>query len=333
MSISLIRHPKLLIGTAALMLAGAANAEISLYGLVDLSVGKNEYIGDQKVDFHSGGDSGSSQGNSTTRVGLKASNEVAPGIKVNANFETAGITSDGSVGGAGTPFFNRQAWAGVSGSFGEVRLGKQDSVVFQTQAPLDFNGAANAASAFLAAGAAAWLPGRQDRSLQYISPNLSGLKVQVGLQPKGNSVATGPAAPKTNYSIGATFVAGPVTVAAAAESKRTEGGEDFASVAGSYDFGVAKVMASYSDAGAVVGKGIGLGVIAPVAGFNVGLNFGRNSDTKNKAVEVFVNREIYKNVIVYTDLGHFDNKVAGDPIYGLPVGKYNAYAIGAIYVF
>ena len=194
MSISLIRHPKLFIGTAALMLAGAANAEVSLYGLVDLSYGKNEYVGDTNADFHSGGDSGSSQGNSTTRLGVKVSNEVAPGIRANAKFETNGITSSGDVPGS---FFSRQAWAGLSGSFGEVRLGRQDSVAFQTQVGFDFNGAANAASGFLAAGVAPWFPGRQDRSLQYISPDLSGLKVQVGFQPEGNVVGA-----KSNYATG-----------------------------------------------------------------------------------------------------------------------------------
>jgi predicted porin len=327
MSFSLIRHPKMLIGSAALMLAGAAHAEVSLYGLVDLSYGKNEYVGDTKTDFHSGGDNGSSQGNSTTRLGVKVSNDIAPGLKVNAKFETNGITSTADVP---APFFRRQAWAGVSGGFGEVRLGRQDSVAFQTQVGFDFNGAANAASAFLAAGVAPWFPSRQDRSLQYISPDLAGLKVQVGFQPEGNNVA---GTAKSNYALGATYTVGALSVGATTESKRTVGGEDFMSVAGSYDFGVAKVMASYSDAGAVVGKGVGLGVTAPVAGYTVGLNFGRNSDTKNKAVEVFVNREVYKNVIVYMDLGHLDNKVAGDPIYTLPVGKFNAYAIGAIYVF
>ena len=64
---------KVLAVAALLGLAGAAQAQVTIYGLVDMSYGKNE-IGfpGQKADFFSGGDNGSSQGNSTTRLGLYA---------------------------------------------------------------------------------------------------------------------------------------------------------------------------------------------------------------------------------------------------------------------
>lgn len=324
MTTSLKHHSKLLIGSAVLLLAGAANAQVSVYGLVDLSYGKNELVTGKgsKADFHSGGDDSGAQGNSVTRLGVKASTEVAPGIQANVKFETAGIASDGSIGAK--PLFDRQAWAGLSGSFGEVRLGKQDSVVFQTQAGFDFNGAANAASAFGNSGVAAWLPGRQDRSLQYISPSFDGLKVQAGFQPEGNVVGA-----KTTYSIGATYTVGALSLGAAAETKRTTTGTNFASLAASYDLGVAKAMVSYADGGKLTssgsGKGVGVGIVAPVAGYNIGLNYGRNSDTKNKAVEVFVNREVFKNTVVYLDLGRVKN--------GTTSVNYNIYALGAIYAF
>jgi predicted porin len=320
---------KLILASALLAAFGVAHADATVYGLVDMSYSKS--LADdsaspkKKADFHSGGDDGSSQGNSVTRLGVKASTEVAPGIKANVNFETAGITSDGSVG---TPFFNRQAWAGLSGSFGEVRLGKQDSVAFQTQIPFDFNGFANAASAFGNAGVAAYATARQDRSLQYISPVFSGLKVQAGFQPEGNPTVATPN-PKANYSIGATYTVGALSLGAAAESKRTTTRTSFASLAASYDFSVAKVMASYADGGKLTsggsGKGVGVGVTAPVVGYNIGLNFGRNSDTKNKAVEAFVNREVFKNTTVYLDLGRAKN--------GTTNVNYNIYALGAIYAF
>ena len=134
-----------LIAAAVMTLAaGAAQAQLSIYGLIDLSYGKSiasDAAGD-KADFHSGGDNGSGEGNSTTRVGLKGSTDVGSGFKANFNLETGGITSNGEVNPGGA-FFNRQAWAGLSGSFGEFRLGRQDSVAFQTMAPYDFNGASN----------------------------------------------------------------------------------------------------------------------------------------------------------------------------------------------
>ena len=316
------RGSKLMIGAAALVLAGVAQAEVSLYGLVDLSYGKNEFLEPgKKADFHSGGDSDSSQGNSVTKLGVRVSNEVAPGIKMNANFETAGITSDGSVGTAGTPFFNRQAWAGVSGAFGEVRLGKQDSVAFQTLIGFDFNGFSNGASAFAYTGVAGYLGagGRQDRSLQYISPALGDVKVQLGFQPEGNVVGA-----KSNYGLGVSYAKGPLAAAVAFETKRTVTGEDAVGVSASYDFTVVKIMASYADRG-LNQTGVGLGVVAPVAGFNVGANYGRNSDTKNSALELFVNREIFKSTVAYVDVGRITVDATNT--------TSTNYAVGMIYAF
>lgn len=323
MSKSMYRGSKVVIGAAALVLAGVAQAEVSLYGLVDLSYGKNEFLEPgNKADFHSGGDLDSSQGNSVTKLGVRVSNEVAPGLKANANFETAGITSKGEVGSAaGTPFFNRQAWAGVSGTFGEVRLGKQDGVAFQTLIGFDFNGFSNGASAFAYTGVAGYLGagGRQDRSLQYISPVLGDVKVQLGFQPEGNVVGA-----KSNYGLGVTYAKGPIAAAVAFETKRTVTGEDAVGVSASYDFTVVKVVANYADRG-LNQKGVGLGVVAPVAGFNVGANYGRNSDTKDSALELFVNREIFKSTVAYVDVGRIKVDATNT--------TSTNYAVGVIYAF
>jgi predicted porin len=308
-----------------LSLAGAAQAELSIYGLIDMSYGKN--IADDAAGrgdtFHSGGDDGSTQGNSTTRVGIKGSTEVAPGIKANFKLETAGITSEGKVGGDGDAFFNRAAWAGFSSDkFGEARLGRQDSIAFQTMIDFDLNGAANMASAYGNSAVAAWWPGRQSRSLQYIAPKFGDFKVQVGYVPKDNAVETDS---KGSGSIGVTWGTGAFAVALTAASKTTDGGDTFAAVAGSYDFGIAKVVGNYTDGGTNL-KGYGLGVSAPIAGFTVGMQYGRNNDTRVNAYEVFVNREVFKSTYAYLDIGNAD-KTAGYSTKG------TGYALGMIYVF
>lgn len=310
---------KTFVFAAVALLAGAAQAQVSVYGLLDASFGKSIYadsIG-QKADFHSGGDNGSSEGNSTTRVGVKGSTDVGSGLKVNFKFETGGITGDGEVNPGGA-FFSRQAWAGVSGSFGEVRLGRQDSVPFQTMIAYDGNGAANGVSAPGYAGAAIWGPGRQSRSLQYISPNFGGVTVQAGLVPEGN-VANA----KNTFSLGVTYAAGPVSASVAYESKRATGADDFVSVAASYDLSVVKLALGYADGGQDA-KGVTATVTAPIAGFTVGGQFTRNTDTKGNAYELFVNKEVLKNTYAYIEAGKADKKTA-----------FNAtgYALGVIYTF
>jgi predicted porin len=338
-----------LIATAALMsLAGAAQAQLSIYGLIDLSYGQNIFddINGTNANFHSGGDDFSTQGNSTTRVGLKGSAEVGAGVKANFQLETAGITSDGRVGSGDQPFFNRQMWAGLSSAYGEVRLGRQDSVAWQTMSQFDFNGASNSASALTNSLVAPYLPPRQSRSLQYISPDFSGFKAQVGFTPEGNDDGD-----KANYSLSLNYNAGPFAIGATTESKRKEFGRNFNAVAASYDFGFVKVMASYADGGEAsgfnsdgsfsigTGKGFGVGAVAPIAGFNVGFHYGDNSDDniKTNALELFINREIFKNTYAYLDYGHVtDFPVAVDTGEGgITINRKSAtaFALGIIYTF
>jgi predicted porin len=311
-----MKMKKQLIAAAALAaMAGAAQAQLSLYGLVDMCYGKSlgADLAGEKADVHSGGDNFSSECNSTTRVGIKGSYEVAKGVKANFKFETAGIKSNGQVGEDGQAFFNRQAWAGLSGDFGEVRVGRQDSVPFQMMGDFDFNGQSNGVSAGAYTGVGAWATGRQSRSIQYIAPTMGGLTAHFGLRPKGN----GQDGDKDTFSAALKFGTGPVLLGAAYEGKRDSSGKDFMSIAGSYDFGPAKVMASYANGGKIAeggqGKGYVLGVVAPVAGFTVGAHYGHNSDpsAKLKSWEFFVNKEIFKNTYGYAEVGNWKGDIDG----------------------
>ncbi len=324
-------------GLLLVSVAGAAQAQMSLYGLVDMSYGKSlladVFLG-EKADFHSGGDNGSSEGNSTTRVGIKGSTDVGSGIKANFKFETGGIGSDGSVNGGGN-FFNRQAWAGFSGSFGEVRIGRQDSVSFQTMIDFDFNGASNGVSALGYSLTGPWLPGRQSRSLQYISPTVGGFSGQIGIVPKGNRGDDA----KAVFSAGVKYAIGDLAVAGSFQSKDSTTTENFASVAGSYDFGVVKVMAGYADGGKYAnggtGNGISLGFQVPVAGFNIGGLVGKNSDDDLKitSYEFFVNKEIFKGTYAYVEAGNWKTSLAVNPLDAGGKLKGSGFALGVIWTF
>ncbi len=320
--------PSVIVGAMLLGSVAAANAQMTLYGVVDMSYGKS-IADDQtnlKADFHSGGDAGSGEGNSTTRVGLKGTTDVGSGVKMNFKFETGGITSAGEVNPGGA-FFNRQAWLGMSGGFGEVRLGRQDSVPFQTMIGYDFNGASNGVSSLGYTGVGPWARGRQSRSLQYILPTLvAGLSAQFGLVPKGN----GAVGTKDVLSGGAKYETGPLSGAVAFQTKGTSTGKDFVSIGGTWDFKIVKVMAGYADGGKVSaggsGSGPSVGVQTTLAGITFGGLYSQNTDTaaKSKAAEVFVNKEIFKNTYAYVEAGQLK-----------PSGAASAkgYAGGIIFVF
>lgn len=297
---------KLIPAAALLALAGAVQAEVTPYGLIDVAFSKGL---EGKPDLISGG-------NSTTKFGLKGNQAVASGLKATYQFE-AGVNQDLQKRGT---VFNRQAWAGVAGSFGEVRGGTQDSVAFQTLVPFNLNGDANVVSAFRAPPVAL-TEGTGKRSIQYIAPAVSGFVVQVGhqMEYKGS---------KSTNSVGVTYTLDKLALAVTASSKPAEGEKATSAVAASYDFGVAKVAASYSgsktvdeDGAFIPGKGYMLGVVVPVAGFNIGTQFARNTDTKVNATEIFVNKEIMKNTYAYADF--LSKKGAAS----------DAYTIGVIYTF
>jgi predicted porin len=325
---------KTLIATAALLsMAGAAQAQMTIYGLVDLSYGKSLLadLANEKADFHSGGDNGNSEGNSTTRIGLKGSYEATKDLKANFRFESNGITSDGNIN---KPTLGRQAWAGFSGGFGEVRLGRQDSVPFQVMSDFDFNGASNGVSALTYSGVAPYAPGRQTRSLQYITPAMGGLTAQFGVVPKGNRGDNA----KSVFSAAAKLAAGPFAFGASMQTKDNKDAKNFASLAASYDLGIVKLMAGYANGGKIAdggtGKGPSIGIVAPIAGFNIGAHYANNSDSdaKIKAYEIFVNKEIFKNTYAYAELGNWKSTADGGEGSTGSV-KAKGFAVGVIFTF
>lgn len=359
---------------AALLGAGVAQAQVTAYGLFDISVGKSIYgdINGNDIGLHSGGDGSASEGNSTTRFGLKGSTDVGSGIKANFNYQ-AGITGNGSTNGkvgandgsaagsSSVQLFNRQAWGGLSGGFGEVRFGLQDSVPFQTFINLDYNGASNGVSAAVYTNAGLWAKSRQGNSLQYISPSLGGLTVQVGYvmggsqdyadgasfkdgdDPDDRSTWTGADDKDTKNlaSVGLTYVVGPVTLAAAmqqsgkdddATTTKLDESAAYAGFGAQYDFGSFKVKADYQKQDTL--SGINLGAVTTVAGWSVGVNYSIATDksddagttVKTSGYELFTNKEVLKNVYGYAEIG--SGKADSDG-----AETYTGFAVGMILVF
>ena len=305
---------KKVIAIAALLgLAGAAQAQVTVYGLVD--------AGYSKVDNAEGKISYSN--NSTTRVGLKGETDLGSGYKGSFNLEAGGIEGDKG----GKAFFDRQAWVGLSSGFGEIRFGTQDSAAFKALIGFDANGAANdtmaAQSAVVPVLGQNSLAGKE--LVNYISPSMGGLQVTVGVTPKGDRNLVADPQAKTNASFTLTYAGGPVAAAAVVESANSDaaGASSYSAFAASYDLGVVKLAAVVANGGTNA-KGYNLAVSAPLAGATVGVQYANNTDTKNTGTEFFVNKEVLKNTTAYFEYGT-QNIDKG--------AKTNMYSVGLIYVF
>jgi len=112
---------KTLLALAAMAAASAsfAQSSVTLYGVVDASL--ENVRGDKSVTRVS------SDNLSSSRFGLKGTEDLGGGLKANFNLESP-VTVDTGAAGTGA-FWDRQAWVGVAGGFGEVRLGRTDTPI------------------------------------------------------------------------------------------------------------------------------------------------------------------------------------------------------------
>ena len=162
---------------------------------------------------------GNSQGTGTSRVGFRGTEDLGGGMKANFVLEMGIRVDDGcstsanltaatagappaasaltfcqSSGDSGANLFGRNAWGGVSGGFGEVRIGRQVLGSFSVQGNSWAAGASNGLydSAVLAVPSMGGV--RFSDALTYISPAFGGFRAQLMLSAPEITPATSAAA-------------------------------------------------------------------------------------------------------------------------------------------
>lgn len=222
---------KTLIALSVLAASGAAMAQssVTLYGIADLWVGK---IKGSSAEMGSGGVS-------TSRLGFKGSEDLGGGLSAIFTFEqkldlTNGATNNPSM----TPpkqTFDRQANVGLTGGFGTVKLGRNWNAMD------DVFGASNSGFDSALAANAIWLNGYNgaaDAQLYYATPTFAGFSAAASTQLKGNTA-------NKLSAFNVAYANGPVAVALGYEKDEAKGNQKGTMINGSYDLGMAKLLASY----------------------------------------------------------------------------------------
>jgi predicted porin len=242
---------KTLVALAALAAVGAASAQVTVYGKVDLGVSSTTTTGgvDQGLEVGSGNYEGS-------RFGVKASHDLSGGIKALAQYEF-GVNAAG-YGDAITS--NRVATLGLTGGFGTVAMGLQwtpyDSAWGFDQ--MEYNG--------FSAANKTWYKGAHGdngntgngnakKSISYTTPDMSGFNATVLFASADKTLTT---SPPPYVGLGANYAAGPLSVNFGYEQVASTahlggaalaGDKTTASIIGaSYNLGVATVGAGYQQA-------------------------------------------------------------------------------------
>ncbi|MDO9237895.1 MAG: porin [Aquabacterium sp.] len=242
---------KTLLALAAIAASSAvfAQSSVTLYGVVDASV--ESVKGDKTVTRVTSGNLAGS------RLGFKGTEDIGGGLKANFVLEN-GLNVDTGATGSSTRFFDRAAWLGLAGGFGEVRLGRQDSPIG------DIAGNVLGAQAYDDLKLLPTRAGndfrRSDNAITYLLPTMvPGLAAQVQYSTASGvtsaSGATGAEVAGSNYNkamgLSVKYVAGPLSAGLGYESIKdnaTAANDQKANatlVYAGYDFGAAKVTAYY----------------------------------------------------------------------------------------
>lgn len=177
------------IGAATLACTSAmAQSSVTLYGVLDVFGGyQNAKIDGKSTSLAVLGNNGEL----TSRWGLRGSEDLGGGYRATFDLENGFDPGTGKVQNS-YRLFDRQAWVGLGGGFGEVRFGRQNTPMFAWSGNMDAFSAATYASGYN--NFANWLA-RVDNDISYQSPKFYGTQAElhysVGGQPgtlAGNAV-------------------------------------------------------------------------------------------------------------------------------------------------
>ena len=220
--------------------AASAQSSVTLYGLVDASV--------ESVKTNGSVLRVSSDNLAASRFGLKGAEDLGGGLKAIFNIE-ASLKTD--TGAADTSrFFGRQAWVGLNGGFGELRLGRTDSSIGALAGSSSILGAQDYDDFKIAGTLAAVKYRRVDNSITYALPKLvEGLSAQVQYSTRASGLEVGGDKTGQLYGLNVQYAAGAFGAGAAyLEAKANNAGakEKSALAYLSYDFTAAKLTGYYN---------------------------------------------------------------------------------------
>ena len=250
---------KSLIALAALATvatAAQAQSSVTVYGVMDTGIARSTGLAAGSVTYMQNG------GLSTSRFGFRGVEDLGGGLKAKFNLEGGLLDSNGA--SDATPLFARAAVVGLEGAFGEIKLGRQNTIAYDTTVKFDAMGAGNigglittvdgtaaasgSGNVFNAFGASRW-----DNAVQYYTPKINGISANaqyraggvVGNASAGKGIAGGLHYDDGKFAASAVYLAQYAAAATgfAAGDKQLQ----YYSVYASYDFGVAKVLGGHSE--------------------------------------------------------------------------------------
>lgn len=231
-------HPLVAAVLALVSASASAQSSVTLFGVVDVNIRSVSNSGVARNLTMS--DDGLSSG----RFGFRGVEDLGGGMKASFWLESDLNVDSGTTNPNGK-LFARRSTASLSGNWGELRLGRDLTPSGAHSYLYDPFSVIGAGSSTNTSRMAALVPTyyRSDNAVQYFTPAMGGFQGQFTWAPDESGVNNVNRYVGTRLSYGG---AGPFSVSASYGSTDVAGGK-FKSIglAGSYDFGMAKLMAHY----------------------------------------------------------------------------------------
>lgn len=245
---------------SSLAASASAQSSVTLFGVVDaaLRVGYGDIANKTQL---------ANSGNNSSRLGFRGVEDLGGGLKAGFHLEAGLNNDDGSgaatnvnnqaTGGALAGMngsqgltFNRRSYLNLVGGFGELRVGRDYTPQYWSQAIYDPYGNVGIGSS----RTASWVNGalgttgvRASNSIAYMSPAMGGFGVWAMIY-SGENASNAAAQVGDGGGLRLTYGKGPFSAAVAFSTTTTGVGTEnrTSNIGASYDFGVANVMALYN---------------------------------------------------------------------------------------
>ncbi len=275
-----------------------------------------------------------------TRWGIKGREDLGGGVNVEFVLEQ-GFKSDTGAPADPARMFSRQSWVGIGGSAGQVRIGRQNALMFLNEGRLD---------AFVGASMGSGLNNfstytvRTDKTVSYFSPVLGPLRFQLYY---GFGTGGGARSANGSYSGAVNYDAGPLHLALVHQAVRNALDTDTQKAwyaGGSYEFGKVTAYAVYHRAKAVAAQ-VDKDVVSLSARYfltaatSVGAGYSwlrDNGSRRSDAAQLgtILVHQLSKRTQLYATLSWLDNRHIGNytlngaAVAGLPLAHPGADARG-----
>lgn len=285
----------------------------SIYGTIDIAVQSYDG-GSEKVKR--------SADNvvETSKLGFRGTEDLGGGLKALFQLEGRLYPSSGAFGNTTTnQIFNREAWVGLEGSLGQIRIGRSDVTNAQVMDALAAGDSGNLGD-FAVNGTDLETGKDLANVVRYISPTWNGFQAQVGYSLTDRATTTDSATKQTQY--GVTYTQGALKLGAGygqVDGATAVAKRDFTSLAALYNFGafeagVAHISGDISTTADTKAKSTVASVRVPLSnGFKahalyaVADNAAQATDNKGKGYTLALTKDLSKRTSLYAAYTDINN--------------------------